>query len=309
MKLRKRISRWLLYRFTLLGIWLAGLFPPQWNLRLGRVLGWLAFWLVGRERKRALAGLNIALGRERQPAELKRIAIELYQHLGQSFFEVLEFFYYHRLNLADFVSIEGIEYLDQGLSRGKGVVFVSAHLGNWELMSPYVASLGYPVSIVARRINNEGINNLILGIRRQNGVQVIMREKRGRASRSIFRALLNNQVLGVLMDQDARVDGVFVDFFGRPAYTPSGPVALALSTGATIIPGFITRKPDGQHLLKMLPPFDLKITGHKQQDILTNTQELTKIIEDYVRRFPSQWVWMHRRWRRQPKDDNNLKDG
>jgi KDO2-lipid IV(A) lauroyltransferase len=298
-----------LYQLTLFGIRFFRLFPSQWNLKLGEVLGWLAFWVVGKERKKALQSLNIAFGKERKPHELKRIAIGAYQHLGRSFFEFLEFFYYHRLNQADYISVEGIEYLEEGLRRGKGIIFVSAHLGNWELLALHVASLGYPANIIARRINNEGINKLMLSLRQQNGVRVIMLKRRGRISKNVFKALLNNQILGILMDQDARVDGVFVDFFGRPAYTPSGPVSLALATGATIIPGFIIRTADGRHQIQLSPPFDLKVTNNKKQDILTNTQALTKIIEDYVRRFPSQWVWMHRRWRRQPGGWDNKKDG
>lgn len=290
----------------MLSVKVVGLFPPQWNLRLGK-LGWLVFWLVPRERKRALQSLNIAFGKELSPQELKQIAIGSFQHLGCCFFEWVELFYCRRLNLADYVSIEGLEYLNQGLERGKGVIFISAHLGNWELMASYVASLGYPVNIVARRINNERINDLMLKLRQQTGVNVIMREKRSKVSKNVVRVLLKNEILGILMDQDARVDGVFVDFFGRPAHTPTGPVALALATGAAIIPAFIVREPDGRHLLKMSPHFELKVTGNKEQDILKNTQALTSIIEDYVRQYPTQWVWIHRRWRRQPKSHNKHK--
>ncbi len=304
MKVKKRISRWLAYQLVMLSVKVLGLFPPKWNFSLGK-LGWLAFWLVPRERKRALQSLNIAFGKELSPQERKKIAIGTFQHLGRCFFEWVELFYHHRLNLADFVSIEGIEYLDEGLARGKGVIFISAHLGNWELMASYVALLGYPVNIIARRINNQGVNDLMLKLRQQTGVNVIMRDKRSKVSKSIVKVLLKNEILGILMDQDARVDGVFVDFFGRPAHTPSGPVALALATGASIMPAFIIRKPDGRHLLKMLPHFKLQVTGVKEQDILTNTQALTSIIEDYVRKYPTQWVWMHRRCRRQPKINNN----
>ncbi len=299
-KISKKITRWLVYVFVMLGVKLAGLFPPSWNLKLGK-LGWLAFWLIPSERKKALDSLNVAFGNELSPGELRKIAIEAYQHLGLSIFEFMEFYYYHRLNPADFITIEGLEYLDEALKQGKGVIFVSAHLGNWELMALHLASFGYPVNIVARHINNARLDKLILKLRQQTGVHIIMREKKSRVSKSIFKVLLKNQLLGVLMDQDSRVDGVFVDFFGRPAHTPSGPVALALATGAAIMPVFITRKPDGKHIQKMLPHYKLKITGDKERDILVNTQGLTDIIEDYVRRFPSQWVWMHRRWRKQPK--------
>ncbi len=306
LKIKQRISRWLAYQLAMLIVKIVGLFPSSWNLKLGK-LGWLAFWVVPRERKKALQSLNIALGKELSPRERKQIAIGTFQHLGRCFFEWVELFYYRRLNWADYVSIEGREHLDQGLELGKGVIFISAHLGNWELMAPYVALLGYPVNIIARRINNQGIDDLMLKLRRQTGVNVIMREQRSKVSKSVIKVLLKNEVLGILMDQDARVDGVFVAFFGRPAHTPSGPVALALATGAAIIPAFIIRKPDGRHILKMLPRFKLQVTGNKARDILDNTQALTGIIEDYVRRYPSQWVWIHRRWRRQPQSRNNHK--
>jgi KDO2-lipid IV(A) lauroyltransferase len=265
------------------------------------MVGLAGFWLIAKERRKALQSLNTAFGKEQEPAELKRIAIGAYRHLGRSFFELLDFYYYHRLNPEDFISIEGREYLDQGLRRGKGVIFVSAHLGNWELLPLYTASLGYPASIIARRISNDGINDFMLKFRQQTGVRVILLKRRGKVGKDVFRALADNRILGVLMDQDSRVDGVFVNFFGRLAYTPGGPVALALATGAAIVPGFIIRDSKGCHQMKLLPPYELKITGNKQKDILVNTQTLTGIIEEYVRKFPAQWVWMHQRWRRQPK--------
>ncbi len=301
MNIKKKLSRGLVYQLALLVIKLAGFLPAEFNFKLGEILGWLGFWLIAKERKDALKNLQLALGDKYSPAELKKIAVKSFQQLGRGFFEVIEFCYYMRLKPADFIDIHGLEHLDQALSRGKGVIFVSAHLGNWELLSLATASLGYPVNIIVRTINNEGINRLMLQIRQQNKINIIERKKRGKISKSIFKVLLKNQLLGIMMDQDSRVDGVFVDFFGHPAYTPVGAVGLALATGATIIPVFIVRDAHSKHKMEMLPPMELKTTDNKQQDILINTQAITTIIEDYIRRFPEQWVWIHRRWKRQPK--------
>jgi len=154
--------------------------------------------------------------------------------------------------------------------------------------------------VVAREINNAGINRLMIELRQKMGVNTILRSRRGRVQKSIIQTLRRNHILGLLIDQDAKVEGVFVEFFGRPAYTPTGAVALSLVTGAAIVPGFIIRQADGRHKLTILPKFELELCGDRESDIRHNTARLTKIIEQQIRLAPSQWVWMHRRWRRKP---------
>jgi KDO2-lipid IV(A) lauroyltransferase len=154
--------------------------------------------------------------------------------------------------------------------------------------------------VIARRVNNEGVNRSLLQLRSQLGVNTILRETGFGSQRQILGALARNEILGILMDQDTKVDGVFVDFFGRPAYTPKGPVALALATGAVLLPVFILRQPDDTHKISFLPIYQLQLSGDKEADMLRNTAQLTRIIEEQIRQTPQQWVWMHQRWRRQP---------
>jgi len=263
-------------------------------------LGRLAFWVVAPERKKALEHLGLALGGEKAEAELRQIAEKCFAHLGRSFFELARICYVEPERLLDCIQVEGLEHLTSALAEGRGVICPSAHLGNWELMAFCVARLGFPISVVAREINNAGINRLMICLRERMGVKTIVRSSRGRVQKSIIQTLKRNHILGMLIDQDARVEGVFVDFFGQPAYTPIGAVALSMATGAAIIPGFISRQADGGHKLVVLPRFELELCGDRQRDIQHNTAKLTKIIEQQIRKYPEQWVWMHRRWRRKP---------
>jgi len=299
-KLRKKISHEGVYQLAKLGLWLTRALPVNLGLKLGENLGELTFYLVARERRKTLHHLQLALGEKYTPQELHHIAKASYRHLGRCFFELGGMDKPGGMSLDDRVSLEGREHLDAALKKGKGVIFITAHLGNWELLAIYGARMGYPLNVIGRKTHNAKLGELIVELRSKYGVKTILRQRRGRVRQGIWQALRQNQLLGMLIDQDTKVEGVFVDFFGRPAYTPIGPVALALRTGAVLLAGFTIRQPDGRHKIEILPPYELALTGDKQEDIRLNTARLTHIIEEYIARYPAQWVWMHRRWRRQP---------
>ncbi len=308
MKLKKRITRGFIYKLSCFGQAIAGSMSLQTGIKLGRYVAGKAFYLLGKEREKTLRSLQLALGDQKTPPELHKIALASYQNLGKSYFELINF---PKLGpkIQDLVEFKGREHLDAALARGKGVLCITAHLGNWELLAAYVASLGYKVNVIARRVNNEKVNETLLDLRSQLGVNTILRESGFSSQRQILRALKNNELLGMLIDQDTKVDGVFVDFFGRPAYTPIGPVSLAMSTGAALIPVFVVRQPDDTHKLTFHPIYELKLTGNKEDDILNNTIKLTNIIEEQIRQIPEQWVWMHQRWKRQPSKHNLTEGG
>ena len=153
---------------------------------------------------------------------------------------------------------------------------------------------GYKGAAIARRIYFEKYDNFLNRLRGIHDVDVIYRDD---SPKKVLRVLKGNGIMGILADQDVdSVDGVFVDFFGMPAYTPSGPVLLAVSSGAKIVPAFIIRR-NGSHELVIEDPIELDDTGEKEKDVVTNTQRWSAVVESYIKRYPEQWVWMHRRWK------------
>jgi KDO2-lipid IV(A) lauroyltransferase len=298
----KIFRRWIVYQLTLLGFHLAGKLNISRGLRLGAVLGRFIFRILPRERKKALNSLQTAFP-EKSENERLLIAQKSFENLGKSFFELIFYSKNPHLPLDDFITVEGLEHFDQVLLQGKGVIAVTAHVGNWELLGMYIARKGYPVTAVAREINNEGIDQLMIEFRQKNGTPTILRKNDLGTVKRIIQTLRDNRLLAVLIDQDARVPAVFVDFFGKPARTPSGPVSIAMSTGTPILIGFIVREKDDRHRI-IIKPAPIKELGEKKENVLHNTWIITQMVEEIIRQYPDQWVWMHRRWRRQPKEND-----
>ena len=178
------------------------------------------------------------------------------------------------------------------------MIYVTGHIGNWELMG-HAVRLGTPVSVIAAPIEPEQVNDMIVGLRASMGVRTILRSRPG-ASRELIRVFKENRVLGILIDQDTDVESAFVDFMGRPAWTPTAAASMALKFGAPVIFGYVQRGKDNRHTITIEGPLELIHSGDPNMDIIANTAMLTKKIEDAIRQNPEQWVWMHRRWRRQP---------
>ena len=199
--------------------------------------------------------------------------------------------------LSRIVTFEGGEYIARALAEGNGAIILTGHFGNWELLAASIVAEGYTLRPLARRLRSKRLNALLNAYRERAGYTGIDRDG---GIRGALRCLKQNELLGILADVDTKIDGVFVDFFGRPAYTPYSPVAIALKTRAPILPTFIIRQPDDSHRVIVEPPLALEQSGDKQHDFVVNTQKFTKVIESYVRLYPEQWVWMHERWKTQP---------
>jgi KDO2-lipid IV(A) lauroyltransferase len=163
----------------------------------------------------------------------------------------------------------------------------------------HAVSSRYPLSVVAAPIEPEQVNDMIVSLRAGMGVRTILRGRPG-ASRELIRIFKENRILGILIDQDTDVESAFVDFMGRKAWTPTGAASMALKFGAPVIYGFIHRDKQNKHTITIEGPLQLVRTGDDASDLVTNTAMFTKKIEDSIRKDPEQWVWMHRRWRRQP---------
>lgn len=283
------------------------LLPWKTALRGGAFLGRVAYKSLRKEREKAWKNFNLAFQNEYSDQEKSKIILRSFENLGQSLVEVIKFKQIRSDNIDQFVKLEGEESLMKAFSLQKGIVFVTAHFGNWELMGITLAIKGYPTNVIAAPLYDSRLDQLMNNYRLLHGVQTIQRGGE-RGARKILSALKNNQILGLLIDQDIDAEGVFVDFFNHKAFTPSGAASLALKSGASVILGFIHREPDGRHKIILKGPVELIRQGNMEQNIYENTVLFTKEIEENIRHYPDQWVWMHNRWQtkyRAPKHESS----
>ncbi len=190
---------------------------------------------------------------------------------------------------------EGLEYLDDVLSAGNGAVVLGFHFGNWELLGLYLRYKGYPGALVAKRIYFHKYDKFITRMRGRFDASVIYRDE---SPKKMLKILKHGGILGIVPDQDVdSVDGVFVDFFGKEAYTPTAPVKLAMAAKTQIVPIFVVRKKDNTHKLVVEKPIDVLRGDGKEEDLRRYTQAWTSLLEKYVRKYPQQWVWVHKRWK------------
>lgn len=268
--------------------------PLKVGLKVGQGLGRLAFYSLKKARSSALNNLDIAFGNTKSTKEKSLIAREVFENLGKNLVEVVSLAKFNKNNIDRYIGCRGFESIERLLKQGKGGIVLSGHFGNWELMAHYFGIKGYKVNVIARRMRMDQFENILARVRRRHGVNVIHRDA---STKEVLTIIKRNEFIGMMPDQDMdSVSGVFVDFFGRKAYTPNGPAVLNFLTKLPIIPCFMARKGFG-HEVMVDEPIELSVTGDRAEDILENTQRYTKVIEDYVRRFPSQWVWLHDRWK------------
>lgn len=298
--MKRKLRRDLLYISARIAAFPLYLLPLRIGVELGAFFGKIAYYILPRERKKALAHLRLAFRGEKSEREIASIAGKLFSNLGRN---ALEWINYKKLSKNWFINnirAEGRENIDRAHTRGKGVIFLISHFGNWEFMGFYLAQTGYAGPSIAKKFYIEGFDKLLVKMRRDMGVGVVYRED---SPKEILRTIKNNGYVGILADQDIRdVEGVFVDFFGKPAYTATGPVKLVRRTGAALIPVFLVREGNLKYTFIAEKEIEFESSGDDDKDLIRDTQEWTKLIESYIRRYPDHWVWMHRRWKTRPED-------
>lgn len=264
---------------------------------MGRQFGLMGFYLDREHRKVALQNLQIAFGQEKSEKELHAIAKRTFQNLGMM---IVEFFRIPRMDIETFkkkVVVEGLDEALELLKKRKGALLLVSHFGNWELMGLMSKVIGYPIMVIAKPVKkNERVDRLITKIREGAGLELIPPEK---ATRKVVRALSENRLVGILIDQRAkRSEGVMVDFFGRKAPTTPGLAVMALKSGAPVLPVFMIRDGFQKHRLLIQKPLELIQTGDMKRDVEANTQLINHTLESMIRQYPDQWFWIHRRWER-----------
>lgn len=261
--------------------------------RAGRSIGSLAWTLSRRDRRRALDHLALAYP-EMPETERRRLARDCFRHLGTVLGECLHLFHRDCAFVGSIVEILGFEEVEKIRREERPLVLFTGHCGNWELLGAAVNCRGVGMTVVARSLDEPEQQEMLAGLRARFGTPTIERGSEG-AVRQLLGTLRRGGALGMLIDQDSgKMEGVWVPFFGRPAFTPVGAAKIALKQKAAVVPVFIERLADGRHRVRFQPPLDLP------DDPEAATALMTAQIEEQVRRLPEQWVWMHRRWRRQP---------
>jgi Kdo2-lipid IVA lauroyltransferase/acyltransferase len=292
------------YALVWILIKLVGSLPRPVARLFGISLAWTIYLLHARLRKVGLHNLSMAMPKKSH-REHRRILRGVFTSLGRQLGEVCLFPRYTRENVNKVVVYDGFENFERALARGKGVLFLTAHLGGWELSSFSHSLQGYPLHIVIRPLDNVYLDRLIREYRTMHGNSTVDKDD---FVRGLLAAMKNGETVGILMDTNMTPpQGVFVDFFGIPACTASGMARIALRTDAAVVPGFtVWDAALRKYRLRFDPAVNLIRTGNDEADVLANTAQFTKIIEDYVRKYPDQWLWVHRRWKTRPPGQPSL---
>jgi len=295
--LRKRIKNDSIYLVALFFVKVLRLLPRSAALSVMRRLGGWVFHLARKEREKTVRHLTWAFGKEKRPEEIMALARSVFRHFGAAVADAVRVPLLSPDQLTRLVRVQGEEHLSAALAAGRGAIILTAHFGNWELLASWISRRGYPLKVVGRSAYDPRLDRMIVAGRQQAGYTNIAR---GKATREIVRTLHQNQCLGLLIDQDTQVEGVFVDFFNRPAHTAIGPAVLSKKFGAAVIPSFIHLLPDDTYQIEFFPAIKWADGEGVSTDWTAPVQQCSNVIEDMIRRHPEQWVWMHERWKKTP---------
>jgi Kdo2-lipid IVA lauroyltransferase/acyltransferase len=289
------------YALALILIKLFGALPRSAARQAAAALAWLGFHLARRQRRAGLKNLRMAfpeMDENRREAVLRGC----FANLARLLVEFTHFPDLNKANISEFVVHDGLENYLEGVNRGRGVIFMTAHFGAWELSSFAHALYGYPLKFIVRPIDNPRVERLISNYRTLSGNVPVQRRS---AARDVLKALRENEAVGILFDQNTtRSEGVFAEFFGIPAATTPSIALFALRTGAAVVPGFLIWDAAlKKHRLRLDPPVEILNTGNLDQDVVENTKRFNRILEGYIREYPDQWLWIHRRWKTRPEGD------
>lgn len=281
-----------------------GALPRPVARLVGVTLGQLIYLLHGKLRRVGMRNLALAFP-EKTAGQRRKIVRGVFTSLGRQFAEVCLFPTYTSENVSRTVGYDGYENFDRASQRGKGVLFLTGHIGGWELSAFAHSLYGHPLHFVMRPLDNPYLDALVRRYRTMHGNTPILKDD---PARELLRAMKAGATVGILMDTNMTPpEGVFVDFFGIPACTASGLARIALRTDAAVVPGFTVWDPVlRKYRLRFEPPVTLIRTGNNDADIVANTALFTKVIEDVVRRYPDQWLWVHRRWKTRPPGQPSL---
>jgi KDO2-lipid IV(A) lauroyltransferase len=281
-----------------------GVMPRGLARLVAGLLAFVVYWTFGRLRRVGVRNMELALPKVSE-GERARILRGVYRSLGRQLVEFCRMDGYTPENTRDRIRTEGLEHYLAAKARGRGVLIVTGHLGAWELSSFYHSLMGYPMGMVIRRLDNRRLDDYVNRIRCLHGNRVLHKDD---FARGLLTAMRAGETVGILMDTNmSPPQGVFVEFFGRLACTASGLARVALKTGAAVLPGFMVwEAAEQKYVLRFGPELNFTKTGEAEADALAATQICAEATEEWIRRYPDQWLWIHRRWKTRPPGEPGL---
>src|SRR3989338_1258185 len=297
----KRFSRLLARQALFFCSLIVKFLPRGWLCGFADFIAILGYYIAVKQRNIAQESLSIAFADSLGQKEITRIAQNCFRNMAKSGVEMLYTMDNPELS-KELVAIEGREYLDEAFSKGNGVVAVSAHFGNFPLALTRLKQEGYGVNVILRRMRDDKVEEFLESRRRKVGINFIHSAPRQACVDDSVKALRRNEILFIQLDQNFGTAGVFVNFFGRHAATATRPVVFALRTGAAIVPLFIVRQADGRHKLIIEPQVEIEKKDASDETLRYNIQKITLIIESYIKKYPQEWGWIHRRWKSRPSN-------
>lgn len=296
---KKKIERWVVRRALAGTLCLTRLFPLKRIGRLSQVLAGLGYHILSRNRKLAIANLSLVYGRTKSPKEIRGMARQVFCFAAKGAFELM--LYHGRGEAAHVCELvnetEGLEHLDEALAEKKGVIGLCAHLGNFTLLGAKLNSLGYPCAAIMRQMRDQQLEKIFDDIRRQTRQIAISKFPLSRSVRQSLSWLSQGNILAMYIDQRSK-SGAVVDFLGLPTSTATGAAYFALKSKAPVLPMFVIQRDDGGYKLIVGPEVDVVDTGSLKADTHTATARFAKVVESYIRQYPTQWFWFDNRWKR-----------
>ena len=298
------MKEWLAYALVWLVLKVVRAMPRSLARATGVMVARVLLAVTPKLRKTAEFNLRLAFP-EWSEARRTETLRGMTRSLGWMAAEFAQMPRYSRENIEEVIVLDGHENFLEGLRRGKGVLFLTAHIGAWELSSYAHALYGYPLHYMARPLDNARLDALVNRYRGLSGNAPIFKNE---SARAMLKILKEAGTVGILADQNTMPqEGAFVDFFGTPACTTAGLARVALHTGAAVVPGYAVWDAGlGKYRLRFEPPMELVRTGDAERDIVENTQRFAKVTEEIIRKYPEQWVWVHARWKTRPRGAGKL---
>jgi Kdo2-lipid IVA lauroyltransferase/acyltransferase len=298
---RRKVRYTFVYRGVQFLIFLSTLMPRVAWIKLCGVLGKIGYHFASESRSLVIKHLTIAYGQEKNKNEIHALAKKVFEYLGKNSGDILRATKVENLTqLEEFLVVSGYGNFEAAYAKGKGVIFLTCHLGAFDLQVSTMALKGLNPNIIGTPLKDERLNDLLWNYRNKYGANAI---ERGRETFRLIKVLKSGGSVALLIDQDTKVKSRFVKFFGKDAATPVGATVLALKTGAAVVPTFVYLGKDWKQHMEILPEVKLEVSGDDEADMVNNTQLLTTITENIIRQHPEQWVWMHERWKTRPGEE------
>ena len=270
-------------------------------LKLCGGLGRLVYFFATRSRALAFKHLTFAYGSEKSPIELKKISRDVFRMIAMNAGDLIRAYKITKHEeLNEMLVINGIEYVENAYAKGKGVMFLVSHMGAFEFTATELSFRGYKPLIIGTPVKDKKLNDLLWNQREKLGAVGV---ERGKDTLKVIKNLKAGGTMIILIDQDTKVKSRFVNFFGKPCATPVGAAVIAMKTGATVIPMIIHLRDDLMQEINCYPEIPMTITGNEEEDMIVNTQRMSDATEIEIRKHPSQWVWMHERWKTKPGEE------